>query len=145
MQPALTHLLQETSKIVCAALFQHSDLAMAIELRYIPEFESEWLRVYRLLYEYHKLTPHSPEVSDVIHTIEETAFKAVYAATKAGNFTELAPLVSDDFSLFAHAVAREFHDPWLNGLLHGYMHGKFPSGAISCVDVSLQTLLKKSV
>lgn len=105
-------------------------------------FESEWTRVQLLLSERDKLSPHSTEVSETIHAVEEAAFKAVYSATKATDFTEFAPLVSDDFSLFAHAISRDFHDPWLNGLFRCYLNGKFPAGNISCVDVSIPVLLK---
>ncbi len=142
MQQILTRLLEQTPTLVCSRLFQFPDPITVLELRDAPEFESEWMRVHRLLLEHDKLPPHPTEVSETIHAIEEAAFKAVYSATQAKDFTEFAPLVSDDFSLFAHAIARDFHDPWLNGLFRSYRNGKFPAGSISCVDVSIPVLLK---
>jgi len=142
MQQILTRLLELAPKLVCLNLFQFPDPIAVLELRDAPEFESEWMRVHLLLSERDKLSPHSTEVSETIHAVEEAAFKAVYSATKATDFTEFAPLVSDDFSLFAHAIARDFNDPWLNGLFRSYLNGKFPVGNISCVDVSIPILLK---
>lgn len=142
MQEILTQLLQEAPRIVHPALHHVPDPAGALEHRYSPQFESDWMRVHDLLTERAKLSPHPPEINAAIHSIEEAAFKAVYSATLATDFTEFAPLVSDDFSLFAHAIARSFHDPWLSGLFHCYMKGQFPTGSISCVDVPIPVLLK---
>jgi hypothetical protein len=142
MEHDLPKLRDRIPHLICADMFNMSNPEESLDDRDSPQFESEWLRVY---YALAKLDAQcSPLALQAVHTIENIAFKAVYSATGAIDFTEFAPAVSDDFGLFARAVCHDFNDPWLTGLFSSYKQGVFPSSGICPDDTPILDALTTS-
>ena len=131
MNAHLALLQSQLSRLIAPSLFAVADPVALLDARDAAEFESEWLRVHQVL------GPTSASVS----AVEQAAFKQVYAASGATDFNEFAPLVSEDFGLFARALCQDFSDPWLSGLFACYQQGVFPCGHVQPVTSSLPALL----
>ena len=111
-----------------------SSLNAALESRYSPEFEDEWLRVARDL-----------EVLSIGKELPQHELEAIQRAVYEKVFSfapnpELCSLVSDDFELFGQALTLNYNDPWLVALLKSYIDGKFPY-RVSPIKTSMAAML----
>lgn len=122
-------------------LFDRIDQLSALESRDDPVFEAEWLRIHVKMTTVEVDHPLPNDVELVIREIERAAFDAVYSIIDLSDFTEFAPLISDDFGLIARAIHYGLRDDWLSGLLATYLQGEFPSGPVLSSDRSLEELI----
>lgn len=123
----IVRLEQKIALLINQKLFEGVDLDLVLTSRDESAFETEWLRVSQML----DKADFSEADQQTIKQIEKAAFLRVYAVTQSKDFTELAPLISDDFGLFARALIAGIDDPWLNGLFASYKSGVIPQlGAI---------------
>ena len=111
-----------------------SSLNVALESRYSPEFEDEWLRVAR---ELEALSIGKVLPQHELEAIQRSVYEKAYGF--APN-PELCTLVSDDFELFGQALTLNYNDPWLVALLKSYIDGKFPC-SVSPIEMSMATIL----
>lgn len=113
------------------ATFEDVDLDSALDERDEDEFDGEWVRCNE---EVQRVLEDQCLDSDEVAELAQRSFVAVSEATGQH---EVASYVSDDFRLIAEALLAGYDDPWLVGLFSEYADGRFPSGAIERLDVSL--------
>lgn len=136
---SIARLEQKIALLIDQKLFEGVDLDLVLTSRDDSAFETEWLRVSQML----DKADYSEADRQTIKQIEKTAFLRVYAVTQSKDFTELAPLVSDDFGLFACALITGIDDPWLNGLFASYLSGVIPQLGALYESVSIKEQLAR--
>jgi hypothetical protein len=145
MHAVVETLKTRVNQLVRPEIFASAHLQTALDLRDLPEFDREWIRVHDALNALEASRPLTEALRQLIRDIERAAFMAVYSATAATDFTELAPAVSEDFGLFARGLCYDFRDAWLNGLFASYQRGVFPSGRIQPSEKGLYEMLREAV
>lgn len=142
MNEYLHHLKCQIPALICPSLFADQDLDAALTARDSPGFETNWIHAYE------SLSGSEAKIDEntaaLILDVEKTAFLQVYAATGASDFTELAPVISEDFGLFARALVHDAPNPWLSGLFSSYRKGILPHGDVEPVAVPLRTLINEA-
>lgn len=105
---------------------QTADVA-AVEKGRDPAFEGRWQRVYDRVNAREKEKGLPDADKDLVDRVRERVYLAVWDAT---DDPQLSAYASDDFDLFARAVALGVEDGWLAALAFEYRQGKFPAGSI---------------
>lgn len=129
----------EAGRLLTPATFPE-DLDSALDDRDVPPFDSEWVRVDRLV----KAQGSSVAADDrvAIDRLREVAFKTTFKHTRN---PDAAAYISDDFGLIADALSAQIDDPWLNGLWDCYQSDRFPTGTIALVAGNLQALIDSAI
>lgn len=135
----IARLEQEIALLINQKLFAGVNLDFILDCRDEATFETEWLRVSQLL----DKAEYSETDQQNIKQIEKAAFLRVYAVTQSKDFTELAPLISDDFGLFARALITGIDDLWINGLFASYKSGVIPQLGALYESVSIKEQLAR--
>ena len=123
----------EEGKLLSLNMFMMDSFDDALEGRESPEFELEWMRVFKEL-ELLKYSqrPTDPEI-DLMNSIREIAFKK--ASEYGGD--PFAPYISDDFGLIALSLILNYRDSWLNSLWLEYKNDHFPCMKLTSVELDI--------
>lgn len=112
------------------------DHDIALEMRDMDSFDSEWMRVHRELNE----TTIIAAQLELLTDISKTAFLSTIGATKN---SDLAAYISDDFELLGRGLIADAADPWLNGLWVTYCEEIFPCGEMKPRPGKLRVLFSE--
>ena len=123
----------EENTLINDVTINTNDTDLLLDSRESSIFEDEWLRVFRNLEALKKNGGITEEDALSIKGIKEAAFKKCYQY----NGSDVASYISDDFELFALAIATEYKDSWLNSLWQEYINNRFPHGKLEPVDIML--------
>lgn len=100
------------------------DIEKSLDLRDVPEFDSEWMRIYNLVEQ------RKNEGEDSGEELDEICEMAYMKAFDTREDDEIAAYVSDDFGLIYDADSLEISDPWLDKLIDCYRRSVFPCGKL---------------
>jgi hypothetical protein len=117
-------------KIISVEMFNKFDTDELLDLRDEPEFDSEWMRVFRQI----EGLSYSEADSQTIYNIRKESYLKAY---QASNSSEIAGYVSDDFELIAKAYASLIDDEWLNSVIWMYANNHFPCGEINRIKTNI--------
>jgi hypothetical protein len=123
----------EEGKLLSANMFRIDNFDGALESREEPEFELEWLRVFRELEELKSTQRISELEIKLVDSIREIVFKK--ACENGGN--SLAPYISDDFGLIALSLFLNYRDTWLNSLWLQYKKDHFPDTELIPIELDI--------
>ncbi|QDU82415.1 hypothetical protein Pla110_41710 [Polystyrenella longa] len=105
-------------KILNSETFDQLDIDLALDSRDSPDFETDWLRVHKLM-----MDQKNNGESDAIEALRRLAYEKVFEHTSN---PELASYVSDDLGLIGLALELGENDPWLSSLWNEYRNHRFP-------------------
>jgi hypothetical protein len=110
------------------------DYDAVLDGRDSPPFDSEWVRVDKVVRSTQKDSRLSDEQWELIDEIRHIAF--TQTAKFAGQH-EICSYVSDDFGLIATALALGHDDNWLTALWSSYKNCTIPSGELEPIEGGL--------
>lgn len=106
------------------AAVENLDIDAALDLRDSAEFDSEWMRIYKLV----ERRKNEGEGSGA--ELDEICEQAYLYAFDTREDDELASYVADDFGLMYDAEMLGIDDPWLDKLIDCYSRSVFPCGRL---------------
>jgi hypothetical protein len=136
LQDLKSHL--EGNTIFNKNIFADIDYNAVLDERDKPPFDTEWVRVDKVVNSTKKDNRLSDDQWQLIDEIRYIAFM------KTGEFAgqhEICSYISDDFGLIATALALGYEDDWLNALWASFKGGKIPCGELESVEGSLGALI----
>jgi hypothetical protein len=126
------------SKVFNQSMFADVDCNVVLDDRDSPPFDSEWVRVDRLV----KSTQRDIRLGeDQWKLIDEVRKIAFLQTAKFVGQHEICGYISDDFGLIATALALCYDDEWLTALWTSYKGGKIPCGDLEPVKGGLQAAI----
>lgn len=137
MLDELLRLLIE-DRVITKEICQQSNIDRILDLRDIPEFDSEWIRVDEQI----ETISIDDRYKEIIKTIAKEAFMKAYNFSKSSDF---ASCVSDDFELIVKARIINYSDKWLNALIYSYAKDEFPCGKLNENLYELDNVWKKLI
>jgi hypothetical protein len=122
----LRKLLQkmEHASIVPNLSLKQEEIEAALDQRDDPHFAETWMNAFRQI-EAKKGSKQDAEPR--IGQLREMAYLQSYERWQS---PDLAAYISDDFGLIGDALATNYHNAWVNGLLHAYLSLRFPHGNV---------------
>lgn len=114
----------EQGSLLPKLVLEQSDIVAALDQRDHPLFGDAWMRAFRQV---EMKKGGKLDAEPRVGRLRELAYLQAYERWQS---PDLAAYISDDFGLIGDALATNYNDEWLNGLLDAYLSLKFPYGSL---------------
>ena len=108
-------------------MFANINVNEILELRDDTMFDSEWIRVYKLIEEQKQSLGYSDEDKKSSDEYRKMVYKKIY---EYSDDSEIAAYISDDFGLIYDCEVLGYSDSWIEALENYYAMCQIPCGRL---------------
>jgi len=115
----------EQRSIVPNLSLTEEEIEAALNQRDNPQFAETWMKAFHQI---ETMKRAKQDADPRIGRLREVAYLQAYERWRSA---DLAAYISDDFGLIGDALATDYNDSWMNGLLYAYLSLRFPQGNLA--------------
>lgn len=115
----------EQGWLVAKLYLEQEEINAALNQREDPQFAETWMKAFR------QIEAKKGGTQDADPRVGQLRELAYFQAFERWQSPDLAAYISDDFGLIGDALATNYDDAWVNGLLYAYLNLRFPHGDVA--------------